>query len=53
MSQRHAWGHALHALTAEALNMRERRLGYNEAAAKRSWKAMTGFLAETIGGVEA
>lgn len=47
--QLHAYGHAKHAFTAEGLDVPERGLRYNEAAAKRSWKAMTDFFAETIG----
>jgi dienelactone hydrolase len=46
--QLHAYGHALHAFTFSRVNMPERGLAYNEAADRRSWVAMTGFLKETL-----
>jgi dienelactone hydrolase len=47
--QLHAYGHALHAFTFSRANMPERGLGYNEAADRRSWSAMTAFLNEAFG----
>ena len=47
--QLHAYGHALHAFTAEGLHMPERGLGYDAAANRRSWRSIQAFLAETIG----
>jgi dienelactone hydrolase len=47
--QLRAYGHALHAFTAEGIHMPERGISYNAAAARRSWKAISEILIETIG----
>lgn len=44
--QLHAYGHALHAFTVEGRNAPAQGMAYNEPAARRSWAALTGFLAE-------
>ena len=44
--QMHAYGHAMHAFTAPGANMPGQGLQYDAKAADRSWRAMTGFLAE-------
>src|SRR5262249_9315380 len=46
--QLHAYGHAMHAFTAEGLDLPERGLKYNAAAARRSWTAMKNFFEETL-----
>ncbi len=43
-----AYGHAMHAFTFEQANMPERGFLYNEPAARRSWAALTAFLAEAL-----
>jgi dienelactone hydrolase len=45
----HAYGHALHAFTFEGASMPERGIAYDAAAARRSWSALQGFLAEILG----
>ena len=47
--QLHAYGHTMHAFTAAGADARERGILYNEAADKRSWAALKGFLAEVFG----
>ena len=44
--QLHAYGHAMHAFTAEGANAPERGLKYDANADRRSWAATTGFLGE-------
>ncbi|HEY7184273.1 MAG TPA: dienelactone hydrolase family protein [Blastocatellia bacterium] len=46
--QLHAYGHTMHAFTAEGVNLPERGLVYNAAAARRSWAAMKDFFEETL-----
>jgi dienelactone hydrolase len=46
--QLHAYGHTLHAFTAEGVNAPERGVQYNVAADRRSWQAMENFLAEVL-----
>jgi dienelactone hydrolase len=47
--QLHAYGHAMHAFTAQGLNMPENGMQYNANADRRSWAATVGFLAEVLG----
>lgn len=47
--QLHAYGHAMHAFTGPGVDSPEHGLQYNAKAASRSWRAMTGFLAERFG----
>jgi dienelactone hydrolase len=47
--QFHAYGHAKHAFTAPGLNIPERGLAYDEAAATRSWSFVSSFLEQCIG----
>lgn len=44
--QLHAYGHTGHAFTDESANMPDRGLAYQPDADRRSWQAMTDFLAE-------
>ena len=44
--QIHAYGHTGHAFTDHSVNMPEKGLAYNEAADRRSFKAMADFLGE-------
>ena len=46
--QLHAYGHTLHAFTAEGVNAPERGVQYHSAADRRSWQAMENFLAEVL-----
>ena len=46
--QLHAYGHALHAFTFPGANAPERGIAYHPDADRRSWAAMTGFLAEVL-----
>ena len=46
--QLHAYGHAMHAFTAEHAHMPERGLLYDAKAASRSWRAMIDFFAEVL-----
>jgi len=46
--QLHAYGGTMHAFTAPMANAPEKGILYNEAAAKRSWKAMENFLSEVL-----
>ncbi|MEN3952775.1 dienelactone hydrolase family protein [Iodidimonas sp. SYSU 1G8] len=46
--QLHAYGHARHAFTNKAADAPDQGMQYNEAAARRSWSAMTAFLAEVL-----
>jgi dienelactone hydrolase len=46
--QLHAYGHTMHAFTAEGVDLPERGLKYNPAAAQRSWTAMKNFFDETL-----
>jgi dienelactone hydrolase len=46
--QLHAYGHTMHAFTAEGANFPERGFMYNAAAARRSWTAMKNFLEEAL-----
>ena len=46
--QIHAYGHTLHAFTAEGLNVPERGLRYSATADRRSWQAMQNFLTEVL-----
>lgn len=47
--QLHAYGHALHAFTAEGFDMPERGVKYDPRAAERSWQAIGNFLHEVMG----
>lgn len=47
--QIHAYGHTGHGFTDQSANMPERGVIYNEAADRRSWRAMQDFLAELFG----
>jgi dienelactone hydrolase len=47
--QLHAYGHVGHAFTDAAVNMPEKGLAYDPGADRRSWAAMSDFLAETFG----
>jgi dienelactone hydrolase len=47
--QIHAYGHAMHAFTAEAANAPERGIKYDKAADRRSWASTTNFLKEVFG----
>lgn len=47
--QLHAYGHAMHAFTAEGANMPERGMQYDAKADHRSWAATVAFLAEVLG----
>lgn len=46
--QLHAYGHAMHAFTAEGANMPENGLQYSATATRRSRQAMENFLAEVL-----
>jgi dienelactone hydrolase len=46
--QLHAYGHTMHAFTAEGVNLPERGLKHNAAAARRSWTAMKNLFEETL-----
>lgn len=46
--QLHAYGHTMHAFTAQGVDLPERGLRYNPAAARRSWTAMKNFFEETL-----
>jgi dienelactone hydrolase len=46
--QVHAYGHALHAFTAEGVHHPELGLAFNEKAARRSHESRTAFLRETF-----
>jgi dienelactone hydrolase len=46
--QLHAYGHTLHSFTAEGMNMPERGLKYDAAAARRSWIATKNFFEEVL-----
>jgi dienelactone hydrolase len=46
--QIHAYGHTVHAFTAEGANDRQRGTVYDAKADRRSWAAMTDFLAEAL-----
>jgi dienelactone hydrolase len=46
--QVHAYGHTMHAFTAEGANMPERGIKYDKAADRRSWSATTDFLKEVF-----
>lgn len=46
--QIHGYGGTMHAFTAPQANQPERGILYNEAAARRSWKAMENFLEEVL-----
>jgi dienelactone hydrolase len=46
--QIHAYGQTMHAFTFEAANNPAGGIQYNAAAARRSWQAMTDFLAEVF-----
>jgi dienelactone hydrolase len=47
--QLHAYGNTMHAFTNPDANMPEHGLKYHEAADARSWRALSGFLAEVFG----
>ena len=47
--QLHAYGNTVHAFTNPAASARDRGLAYDEKAARRSWAAAEGFLAEVLG----
>jgi dienelactone hydrolase len=47
--QLHAYGGALHAFTAEGVNLPERGMAYDEKAARRSVKARDSFFVELFG----
>ena len=47
--QIHAYGHTLHAFTAEGANAPERGVKYDKAADRRSWAATVDFLKEVLG----
>lgn len=47
--QIHAYGHAMHAFTAEGANAPERGIKYDRHADRRSWAATLGFLKEMFG----
>jgi dienelactone hydrolase len=46
--QLHAYGHAMHAFTAEGANAPERGIKYDKNADRRSWAATLGFLKEVF-----
>jgi dienelactone hydrolase len=46
--QLHAYGHTMHAFTAQGVNLPERGLKYNAAADQRSWTAMKNFFDEAL-----
>ncbi len=46
--QLHAYGHAMHAFTAEHAHMPERGLMYDARAAARSWRAIVDFFGEVL-----
>ncbi len=46
--QVHAYGHTVHAFTNPAANDVERGTVYSERADRRSWQAVTNFLAEVL-----
>lgn len=47
--QLHAYGHAMHAFTAEGMNAPERGIRYDANADRRSWAAMKNFFEEVLG----
>lgn len=47
--QIHAYGHTMHAFTFPGANNPAGGIQYNEAAARRSWQALTNFLDEVFG----
>ena len=47
--QLHAYGHTMHAFTAEGANAPERGVKYDKNADRRSWAATVGFLKEVFG----
>lgn len=47
--QIHAYGHAMHAFTAEGANQPEGGIKYDKQADRRSWAATAGFLKEIFG----
>ncbi len=47
--QLHVYGHAMHAFTFEAARWPERGIAYEPRAARRAWKTLGEFLAETFG----
>lgn len=47
--QLHAYGHTMHAFTAEGANAPESGVKYDKAADRRSWVATTDFLKEVFG----
>lgn len=48
--QLHAYGNTMHAFTNPAANNRDMGTVYDAAADRRSWRAMTNFLEEVLGG---
>jgi dienelactone hydrolase len=46
--QLHAYGHTLHSFTAEGMNLPEKGLKYDAAAARRSWIATKNFFEEVL-----
>lgn len=46
--QLHAYGHAMHAFTAEGANAPERGIKYDKSADRRSWAATVDFLKEVL-----
>ncbi len=47
--QIHAYGHTVHAFTAQGANDRAHGVAYDAAADRRSWQAMRNFLDELWG----
>jgi dienelactone hydrolase len=47
--QIHAYGHTTHAFTRKSANSPETGMNYSADADRRSWEAVTGFLAEVLG----
>lgn len=47
--QVHAYGHTLHAFTAEGVNAPERGVKYDKSADRRSWASTVDFLKEVFG----
>ena len=47
--QVHAYGHTLHAFTAEGVNAPERGVKYDKSADRRSWASAVDFLKEVFG----
>ena len=47
--QIHAYGHAMHAFTAEGAHAPERGIKYDANADRRSWQAMENFFKEVLG----